>query len=237
MDGAQLDAAGELELAGQRALPRRGGSDAERVERGATRLAPAARALLVGSQGEVLARLTAHDPLRVRALVGRRIAERYLLLDAQRVHLASLARIARGARRYRGNPSLERWLEREVDAAIDATLAEELELDRSRALEPRVADSGSPRDDAREVGAWAELARPLGLPPRAMRSACARFNALPSEEREAFVQLVLERRSPDELARASGRTLTELARRARRGVEAVLASGAEPEREEKVRTS
>lgn len=180
----------------------------------------AARGLLVGSPREVLARLFPRDPLRVRALVAERLAARYLLMDGERVFLASLARIARGAARYRGSPPLAAWIEREVDAAIDALRAEE-----ARRAELEAEEQGPARapDDGRERCAWRALAPPLGLAPEAMRAACARFNALPLPEREAFVRVVLERRSPDALARESGSSLSELARRARRGIEAVLA--------------
>jgi hypothetical protein len=57
-----------------------------------------------------------------------------------------------------------------------------------------------------------------------MERACARFHRLPFPERRAFFDLVLHARPLDALAHASGESATEIARRARRGLEALLDS-------------
>ncbi len=57
-----------------------------------------------------------------------------------------------------------------------------------------------------------------------MSRACARFHRLAFPERRAFFDLVLHARSLDELARAGGESATEIARRARRGLDVLLAA-------------
>jgi hypothetical protein len=71
-------------------------------------------------------------------------------------------------------------------------------------------------------GAFLALARPLGLEPAAMGRACAAFNRLPLAERAAFFALVIQARSLDDLARESGEGATDIARRARRALDAIL---------------
>jgi DNA-directed RNA polymerase specialized sigma24 family protein len=170
------------------------------------------RQLLAGSSArEVLARILNGDPLALRAHVVERLVARAYLLDADRVHLRSLARCARHALRYRGQPELETWLRGIVDEALLDLLREDAEGERAN-----VAPS------ADELAAYVELARPLGLEPAAMRAVCVAHNQLPSPERHAFHALVIEGRSLDELARDWREPATEIARRARRGLEAVL---------------
>ena len=163
------------------------------------------RALLAGgSPREILARLVDCDPLGLRAVVYERLRARAYLLEADRVFLRSLARVARYAPRYRGEPELAIWLAERVDEALLDLL-----------------------DEDREGAALAEdtlagLARPLGLDPAAMRAACARFHALPEEERRTFFALVVEGRDLDELARDSGESATGIARRARHALLTVI---------------
>jgi DNA-directed RNA polymerase specialized sigma24 family protein len=160
----------------------------------------------------VLARLVPDDPLGIREKVAARLQADALLLDADRVHLRVLGRVSRFANRYRGRPELTAWIESTVAESVQELLHEEHEAVRARppaTLEP--------------VGAFASLAPPLGLDPRAMRAACAAFNVLTFAERRAFADLVLRGRSLDEVARAAGESATEVARRARRALDAVLA--------------
>jgi DNA-directed RNA polymerase specialized sigma24 family protein len=170
------------------------------------------RKLLGGTPREVLARLVQDDPLGIRGKVAARLDADALLLDADRVHLRVLGRISRFASRYRGRPELAAWIESCVAESVQELLREEHEAVRARtpaALEP--------------VGAFATLAPPLGLDPKAMRAACAAFNLLTFVERSAFADLVLRGRSLDEVARAAGESATEVARRARRALDAILA--------------
>jgi|RhiMethySRZTD1v2_1073278.scaffolds.fasta_scaffold467860_3 hypothetical protein len=173
--------------------------------------APGWSALLQGrSPREILSRIVAGDPLRLRARAGRRLEAQALLFDADRVLLRALALTARAAPRYRGQPEIEEWLGARVDEAL-AELLEEGD------------EAPPPAEGASAPGAFQVLATPLGLDPHAMSRACARFHRLPFAERRAFFDLVLHARSLDELARSSGESATEIARRARRGLEALLA--------------
>jgi hypothetical protein len=156
----------------------------------------AARALLgSGPPREVLARIVPDDPLALRRRVGARLAEGALLCDAEQVLLRAQALCAWHARSGREAPDLERWLDERVDEALAAILAE--------------AEPGD---------ALAAFATPLALDAAALAEACARFDRLPVEQREAFFALVLAD-GGDRAARARGLSLTELARRARAALE------------------
>jgi DNA-directed RNA polymerase specialized sigma24 family protein len=166
------------------------------------------RAILSGaSPREVLARTMAGDPLRLRARVAAALERECVVLDADRVVLRAAARIARFAPRYRGQPELEAWLDRQASDAVRDMLEQDAD------------DAGTPRAD---TSGLRELAAPLGLDERAVHTACAHFNALAPDERRAFRALVLENRSLDELARESGSPATEIARAARRALETLL---------------
>jgi DNA-directed RNA polymerase specialized sigma24 family protein len=180
---------------------------------------PAWRSALAGTPREVLARLVQGDPLGVRGRVARRLRSDALLLDADRIHLCVVARIARSAGRYRGRPGIEEWL----DAHVLATIADVVRRDHEVARSPQAFPEES-------ASAFAALAAPLGLDPGGMRRACAAFNVLPQADRAAFVDLVLRDRSLDEMAKESGESATRIARRARRGLDAVLESSAATER-------
>jgi len=173
-------------------------------------MAPGWRSLLQGrSPKEILSRIVAGDPLRLRARAGQRLEAQALLLDADRVFLRSLALCSRAAVRWRGQPGIEEWLGERIDEALQQLLEE----------------SGEP---PAPQGAFESLAAPLGLDPRALGRACARFHRLPFADRRAFFDFVLHARSLDELARANGESATEYARRARRGFDALLAEGTPP---------
>ena len=158
-----------------------------RAQRGAHRGDPfpaqdQLRALLLGaSPQEVLARIATDDPLQLRPAVVERLRQRCQLLDASQVHLRCIALCARAACRYQGTPSLKEWLFERLDEAIEQLIAEDLAV-----------EAGD--------GAWAPLAAPLGLDPRAARLACDVFNQLPIEQRRAFFRLVIEREEPGHVA-------------------------------------
>ncbi|MBI5362738.1 MAG: sigma-70 family RNA polymerase sigma factor [Planctomycetes bacterium] len=163
------------------------------------------RALLAGnSPSEILARIVPEDPLGVRTIVAVRLRQQALLLDADRVHLRSLALCARWAPRYQGQPEFQTWLARLVDQAASELLREEQEDFAHEGVAP--------------TSALAALAEPLGLDARVMQLCCRSFNRLPEDERRAFFELVLRARSLDELAHASGTPAVDIARRARRAL-------------------
>ena len=177
-------------------------------------MAPGWRSLLQGrSPKEILSRIVSGDPLRLRARTSRGLEAQALLLDADRVFLRALALTSRAAVRYRGQPEIEVWLGARIDEALQEILAEGEDP-------PRQEGTGV----SRAAGAFETMAAPLGLDPRALSRACARFHRLPFPDRRAFFDLVLHARSLDELARANGESATEIARRARRGLEALLAA-------------
>ena len=165
---------------------------------------------------EVLARLMEGDPLDVRRRVDEGLRRRAYLFDADRVFLRALARIARLACRYRGRPALAAWVAERVDESL---------LDLLR--EDREAELRGDPAAGMEVAAFEDLAAPLGLEPRRMRSVCVAFNHLPEPQRRAFLELVIEGRSLDELA-GRGIPATEIARRARGALEAVLSAEGRP---------
>jgi DNA-directed RNA polymerase specialized sigma24 family protein len=173
---------------------------------------------LLGGMGprEVLARLLQGDPLELRRVVAARLAAGAYLFDADRVHLRALAHCARRAVRYRGNPPLAPWLVLQVDQALADLLREDLQAERRGAVleEP-------------ESAVLSDLARPLGLDPATMRRVCLTHNLLPDAERQAFHALVIAGKSLEQVALEQGASGVEIARRARRGLEAVLiAAGA-----------
>ena len=71
------------------------------------------------------------------------------------------------------------------------------------------------------------LASRLGLSAGELTRGCARFHRLPFPDRDAFHRVVLEAASLDGTAQSLGTSASELARRARRGLCALLA-GAPP---------
>jgi len=166
-------------------------------------LAGAARAhelLLTGTPREVLARIVPEDPLDLRARIAARIAERALLLDVEHLLLRAQALCSLHAATWRGDPELAEWLDLRVEEALAAALSED------------PGERLGPED-------LALFAAPLELDPLALATSCARFNCLPFEQREAFLAVVLDAVAADRLARARQLSLSELARRARAGLE------------------
>jgi hypothetical protein len=182
--------------------------------------------LLSGSPREVLARLVRDDPLEVRARVASRLRSEAVLLDGDRVHLRALARISRAAGAYRGRPDLPEWVDGAVADAVEELVREEHELARSRIPEARASDAAGATSAtvAADPDAFSSLATPLGLDPGSVRRACAAFDVLPFAERSAFFRLVLEAGDLDAAAREAGVSVSEIARRARRALDAILAT-------------
>ena len=170
------------------------------------------RQLFAGASArEILGRIVQGDPLGLRAHVAATLEREAWLLDADRVLLRSFARTARAALRYHGHPELEAWLGALVIESATELLEDEREAERNGTT---VAPTPG--------NAFTDLARPLKLEPQRLGRACARFNRLSAAERRAFFDLVLRGRSLDQLARESGESATEIARRARRALELFL---------------
>jgi DNA-directed RNA polymerase specialized sigma24 family protein len=196
------------------------GPDLDRARTDATwRPAAGWRELLVGrSPEEVLERILADDPLRLRALAARTIRASCRFVDADRVVLRAFARVAHGVT-VAGPPAARRWIEDEVAASVEDLLAAERASVVASTREP--ADEGSG-----PASAFAVLGRPLGVDGDALRRACDAFNRRPAPEREAYFALVVDRVGLDEAAQRSGVSATEVARRARRALEAILEAAA-----------
>jgi hypothetical protein len=194
--------------------------------------------LACGSPREVLARIVHEDPLGVREQVAHALRNGAWLIDADRVLLRTFALVSRHALRYRGRPEVDVWIRALADEAITAILREDNEVERRGLLQKGVVQKGTappargagaiaqPELVREQGGAFAALARPLGLEPRAMGRACLAFNRLPLPERRAFHALVIAGRTLDEIASESGESATDIARRARRALDAVLAGAA-----------
>lgn len=159
------------------------------------------------SPKDVLARLVQDDPLGLRARIAIELRDACYLTDADRVELRALARVARAAPRYDGRPELGAWISALVRESIEEIVRDDSERDAA-------VDASGGLD---------ELARPLGLEAASMQRACAAFNRAPLAERRAFFALVIEGRALEEACGASGESATEVARRARRALDLVLA--------------
>lgn len=172
------------------------------------------------SAREILARIVPDDPLGVRAVVARRLHDQALLADADRVHLRSLALVARWAPRYQGEPDFAVWLERIVDRALVEIVGDDLD----EAPVPAVVNTpGATAPSSEPESCIVASARALGLSAERLRSACRAFNRAPTDERRAFFELVLRARPLQDVARESGRSAVELARLARRALDTLLA--------------
>ena len=186
--------------------------------------------LLSGSPREVLSRLVQDDPLGVRAQVAMRLRADALLLDGDRAHLRTLARISRASGSYRGRPGLTEWVAIAVTESVEELVREMHEQVRrpTRGRDDSASKvAGAPTTTsnvARDADAFEILAGPLGLDPGSMRTACAAFDVLPFADRAAFFDLVLESKDLDACARAAGVNASEIARRARRALDAILGS-------------
>lgn len=177
-----------------------------------------AAALAGRSPDAVLATLVEEDdPLRLRRLVAREIRAAALFVDADQVHLRSIARISHGVG-VEGAVDRTDWVVEHVRTAIDDVLAAERRTVVERRRSDRlgvapVADGASPFD---------VLARPFSFDAASLRAACDAFNRRPDVERAAFFALVVDRDDLDEAARRLGTSPTEAARGARRAFVAVL---------------
>ena len=165
------------------------------------------RALLFGSPREVLARISAGDPLGIRERVAACLGRERLLLDANRLHLRSLAHCAHRALRLRASEGLPGFL----DGCVADAARELVREDRESA-----------RGTGGDGGAFAALGGPLGLDVALVRRACTSFNDCAYDDRRACLELLVEGRSIDELAKRDGVSVSEVARRARRALDGGL---------------
>jgi hypothetical protein len=156
--------------------------------------------LTTGGPEEVLARLGDGDPLRLWARLVRRAAGRALLVPPALLFARGAAHCARRAQEYRGRPRPDLWLERRSEEVVRGF---ERVADRLASVGGRRSPS-----DAR------------------LSSAAARFNACPRRDRETLWRLAFAGATLDEVARDARSSLSDVARRARRALDALLAGEA-----------
>jgi hypothetical protein len=164
---------------------------------------PQAALLLWGGPREILARISAGDPLGLAGRTLARLRARALLVDGAALLARVRALVARRALDWRGEPALDRFLDAAIDAAIDGYLGEAADMASSTAS--GTASSLSPRR-------------------------LAAFARLPEAVRQAFIAALVERRPLDRLAAQRGQDLSALGRDLRLAIEQLVPSlGAAPE--------
>ncbi len=137
---------------------------------------------------EVAARLSSGDPLELAPRSARRLRERWVLLEPERVHLRVLAVCARAARIEEPAADLQVWVLAKIDLAIEQLVRADLEAERAR-----------PELLSEEDMQFPLLTESLLLEPELVRAASVAFNALDDPPRRAFFELVIEGRTPPEV--------------------------------------
>jgi len=169
--------------------------DGARDRGGGDRPSQDAGDLLRGASArEILAKITAGDPLELSPRVQERLRARALLLSPDRLRARSLARVARDALSYAGEPPLAAWLMGRIERSIEELMEEDREADRSAPATPELEESR-----------YAFLANALGIELGVARRGCVVFNDLPDPVRADFFAVVVERTSVAAHAAASGR--------------------------------
>ena len=168
--------------------------------------------LAVKSPRHALERLVGdEDPLALRSLCAQELRSQAILVDLDRVHLRSLARIVFRAV-GEADPGERTLVLEEVRAAVrDIQREDRRRAGQGRDDEPMGTAEGAEALDPR-CSAFAVFARPLGFTEQDLLRACVSFNGREVIEREAFFQTVVERRSLDEVAKALGLDLVACAR-------------------------
>lgn len=141
--------------------------------------------LLHGSSAsQILAKIAPGDPLGVAARCKARLDVRAQLIAHERAVARSLAQVAFAAVRYRGEPDLASWLDRQIDRAIDALLNDDREDEIAR----------RPTDEPWDPR-FAFVSEAWGVSPALARRACIVFNDLPSIVRQAWWALTVHGKS------------------------------------------
>jgi hypothetical protein len=139
--------------------------------------------LVRGEPAEILARITAEDPLRLFELGASFLRTRFFLMEPERLHEQALLRVAvNGARA--GETELDRpWVEAQIDHALNRLIDDDREEERRR-----------PLDCDPEDGRYAFLRRGFAVVPACARAAELAFDTLPERARRGFFYLLMERR-------------------------------------------
>ena len=171
---------------------------------------PGLRELLRGKDPRaILFRLSDGDPLALFDRCIEHLRRAAALLDVRRVTTAAMARIAYYGTHYEGDPPPSVWIAEQIDEAIVECIEED-----ARELVDRVAlEAEDPR--------YSTLAELLDTSPELARAGCAVFHELQEELRVAFWALIVEQRSPAEVARELKVSPAEVRRRCERAVRAI----------------
>lgn len=148
------------------------------------------------------------DPLRLRMLAADRITAAARLVDVDRVVVRAMARISHGAALH-GPPASEAWLVAEMEHAIEDI------------VDAGVVEPGAAGPFLRALAPGAGVGRD------ALVRSCAAFNRRSQEERVAFWSLMLAAEPLEEAARRQQTSPTELARRSRKVLTAIMRAAGE----------
>ena len=180
---------------------------------GAVEARLAARATLASEMPleHKLAAIATADPLDLYPLGARRVRDRCLYLDPDRVHDESVFNVVALSVALEPQDEFDDWLVARVDEAIDNLVRRDGEALRRSVFEADlVRESGEYLN-----GCW-------GLPPGEAVMAAARFNLLPEESRRTFFALLVEHRSIEACLEEGLGPREILRERAVRAVEAIL---------------
>lgn len=142
----------------------------------------------------ILNRLVDEDPFEISARCARRMREEAVLLPPERLILNTMARIAIGAGSYSGKETLEEWVEVAIEISIDALLEEQRDEERT----------GVPVKDSPDAAFYVEFAAIVGVDVPDGRLACALFNGMSDDHREAFHAVIIQGLSPEAWAEENG---------------------------------
>lgn len=167
---------------------------------------PGAELLVAPDAHTVLARITPGDPLALERRCVEYLRAQALLVDRERLVGSALARVAHQSMSYHGQPALEAWLARCVEAAALSVL--EYDIEATRRAEPLEDD-----DECARL-----LSAVIGVAPQHARQACSVFNDLPPPVRRDFWALAVERKSIAEHSAAGFGTPATIERNVKRAV-------------------
>lgn len=136
----------------------------------------------------IQARLSEGDPLRLAERCARRLRERWVLLDPERVRRRAVAVCAEAAAHESAPEELEPWALEKIDRAIGQLLEADAEAERSR--------PGELNDEEREFDL---LTRSLLVEPGLVRTISVAFNLMDALPRRAFFELLIEGKEPGEV--------------------------------------
>ena len=168
------------------------------------------RVLSLPSAEEIHARLSNGDLFGLEASCGVRLRQRWILLDPTRAYEKTLAHVAiRAARgeKQRGTPE---WFISCIDGAVDSLLTADREA-------VRAGYTSTPGEDL----VHEHIATMFLIPLETARESSVRFNKLPSLQRRAFFDLIIDGVEPKEVLEKGYANKRELRLGVLRAIQAV----------------